>query len=58
MQKKTAGETKSKTSQQEVNKAQCCMPSTTREAAMDMRKANSAIPAVPVGNIVNSLCTT
>ena len=46
-----------KSIQNEVTRAQCAVPSTTSVAATETRKIKSAVPAVPVGNMENSLCT-
>ena len=43
--------------QSEVTSAQCAVPSTTSVAATVVRKIKSAAPAVPAGNMENSLCT-
>jgi hypothetical protein len=43
--------------QNDVTGAQCAVPLTTSVAAIETRKTRSAAPAVPVGNMENSLCT-
>jgi len=43
--------------QNEVTGAQCAVPLTSKVAAMETRKTKSAAPAVPEGNMENSLCT-
>lgn len=40
-----------------VAKAQCAIPCATRVAATETRKTKSAAPAIPAGNMENSLCT-
>ena len=40
----------------DVARVQCAVTS-TRSVAAQTRKTNSATPGIPVGNIVNSLCT-
>jgi hypothetical protein len=56
-QRKMAGTRKIAAVQKEVTIAQFSVPSTRRVVATETLKTRSAAPAIPVGNIENSLCT-
>lgn len=57
MTRSNAGTKKTNRTQGDVTRAHRRVPSTSKETATETRKTKSAAPAIPLGNMENSLCT-